>query len=225
MFRHIASWLAVAFLGWFALTDTSAARGQDRYYMLIFAAEGEVAPARSAHTFATFIKVEEMEDMDIADWPMEMHTISWLPANLDVRLLASPEQGANLDLKATLDLEKSRNARVSAWGPFEIRKDLYDRAQAQIKRLNSGQVAYKAIDRRFRPRGATNCFHAISDIVDGPLLDTGSAFGEAASRMVLQHISPSIIDPTEIHRNLVPRLGLTDYGITFHDEVPVTPKK
>jgi hypothetical protein len=67
---------------------------------------------------------------------------------------------------------------------------------------------------------ATNCFHAISDIVDGPLLDTGTAFGESASRMVFQHLAGWIIEPRKTYRDLVPRLGLETYPISYRDEVP-----
>jgi hypothetical protein len=211
MNRQFLRWIVLA--GVFAVVHCSAVGAQEHYYMMICAAEGPSQPARSAHTFATFIRAKERANV-------EAHTISWLPANLNVRLLAAPEQGRNLGLKDALELEKARGNTVFAWGPFEIRKDLYERALSQIRRLESGQVAYRALDGRFRPGTATNCFHAVSDIVDTPLLDTGTAFGVPASAMVLQHLAPWVIDPTKAHRELDSYLGLDDYAISFRDEGP-----
>lgn len=191
-----------------------AAQGRESYYAMIFAAEGRPNIPRLAHTFAVFVKVQELEDVDRENWPIEIHTISWLPATLNVRLLfRPPERGVNLDLQTTLRHLASQNAHVCAWGPFQIRKELFDRALMQIERLNAGAVAYKAMDRRFRPCAATNCFHAVSDIVDGPLLGTGTAFGVPASRMVVHHLTPWFIEPQTTHRDLLKRLGLENCSI------------
>jgi hypothetical protein len=147
---------------------------------------------------------------------MESHTISWLPASLNIVLLRrDPEQGKNFDLPSTLKIAKSQGADVSAWGPFQIRKELYDRALAQIKRLETGKVGFKALDRAFRPDAATNCFHAISDIVDGPLLNTGTAFGAPASEMVVQHLSPFFVEPRQPQPWVADALGLQKYGLAF----------
>jgi hypothetical protein len=195
----------------------SPAQTETKYYMMIFAYDGRPKLARTAHSFATFIKVH---DADTDKARVEAHTVSWMPATLTIRLLATPEKGVNLDLPQTVKLAQSQGAAVSAWGPVQIQPQLYERARAQIQRLNSGTVAYKAIDGRFRPEVATNCIHAISDIADGPMLDTGSAFGEPASRMVLQHLAPWTVSK-ETNGAVREKLGLSGNGITYLDDAPI----
>jgi hypothetical protein len=41
------------------------------------------------------------------------------------------------------------------WGPYRIRRTLYDQAVEQ-EALKSGRVLYKAVDRWFRPGVASN---------------------------------------------------------------------
>lgn len=199
---------------WWLITPT--ARADESYYVMFFAQEGAPNVPRLAHTFAAFIKVEHEEDMDPADYRIETHTISWLPAHLDPQpiLLRRPEPGTNLTLKESLDWGISRGGNLSAWGPFPIKKELYVRALKQIDRLNSGRVLYKATDRNFRPDTATNCFHAVSDIVDGPLLDTGFAFGVPATLMVRDHLSRWFLNE-EPQRWLRDRLKLDRYPIAY----------
>lgn len=228
MFRCILRSFVLFGVAAIALASNASARAQDRYFMMIFANDANPPSAKLAHTYATFVKIADKKNEDGAEPAMEVRTISWLPASLDIRLLAPPEQGTNLDLPATLKLAKSQPVAVSMWGPFEIKKELYDRASSQIERLASGKVAFKSIDRRFRPAEATNCFHAISDIVGDNLLDTGTAYGTPATEMVLQHLSPWFVEPTKLHREVANRLGLGGYAITYRDEVPrlvKTPEK
>jgi hypothetical protein len=192
-----------------------AVHADENYYMVVFAYDGPQNTPRAAHTFATFVKVSYQHGSNRKEGQVERHTISWLPATLDVRLLRRPEAGKNLGLRATLQLGESEGAAISAWGPYRIKKTLYDRALSQIERLNRGEVAYKALDRAYRPDAATNCFHAVSDIVPGPLLNTGTAFGNTASAMVVEHLSPWIIHPEKTSPRLIDRLGLEKDVIAF----------
>ncbi len=193
-----------------------AARADDTYYMVILAYQGRPNLSRSAHTFATFVKVPDGKDGKQDFKAMECHTISWLPRTLVVApLRLRPEPGRNLGLDETLKLAVAQNSDISAWGPYQIRKELFGSAIAKIKRLNSGAIEFKSLDGRFRPGAATNCFHAVSDIMDGPLLDTGTAYGDAATVLVRDHLARNIIEPTRVHRDLVGPLGLDRYPITF----------
>jgi hypothetical protein len=212
--RWIITLVAASTLGFFA----SAARADDSYYMLIFAYQGRPNLPRFAHSFAAFVKTSEVKDVGLDASRIEIHTISWLPATLSVEpLRLRPVAGRNLDLLETLQLAASQNADISAWGPYRIQKDLYDRAVAQIDRLSRGEIAFKAMDRGFRPTTASNCFHAISDILDGPLLDTGTAYGNPASEMVRDHLSGQIIQPNSTYRFLIKPMGLEKYPITYRD--------
>ncbi len=197
-------------------SGVSGAGEKDRtaYFMVIFAQDSDSHDPVLSHTFATFIKTTG-NGPDKDKYQVEKQTISWLPASLDIRLLRLfPERGTNLGLDETLRWARSRNSRISMWGPYPIQKELYQRALRQVKRLNEGAISFKALDRRFRPDVASNCFHAVSDIdSDNGLLNTGTAHGADASYMVLLHLKRWIIRPEEVHDWVGERLGLTDPGI------------
>ncbi len=192
-------------------------RGDEHYYLVVFAAERSSTQPATSHTFATFVKAIDEEDFGEEEFPLEIHTISWMPESLDiVALRRFAENGRNLDLAATFAWAKTVQARLFVWGPYRIDKDLFDKACAQIRRLQSGQVAYKILDRRFRPQ-ACNCIHAVTDVVsqEGFLL-TGRFFGVPASRMVIGHFQPWIIHPNETHAWLKDRMGLEKMGVVLH---------
>jgi hypothetical protein len=208
MFRHVISfrtfWLLLAAL----LVAPNAARAADSYFMIIFGQQGGANQVDLSHTFATFVK-STGEGPNQAKYSIEVHTISWMPRSLDVKLLKRPEGGVNLDLKESLRVAKSVRAEVTMWGSFHIKKELYDRALQQITRLNAGDIGYKALDNRFRPNSATNCIHAVSDIdIDEVQLGTGTAYGNEASLMVLTHLSRWIIDYDETNDWIAQRLEL-----------------
>ncbi len=186
-----------------------AARAGELYFAVVFASQGELDLPRYAHTFATFIKATG-EGPNADRYAVEAHTISWSPASGDVRIARFwPERGTNLDLASTLRWARSLDARVSRWGPFQVRKELYDRALVQIARLESGALGYKALDVGQRPRYASNCIHAVSDVdTDGGLLDTGPHYGEEASYLVAYHFRRWTIDPCRVHEWVYDRLGL-----------------
>lgn len=212
----ITSRLAVAALAVTLTLTPSTVRAEDAYYMVIFAYQAKPNLPRLAHTFATFVKVPEHADGRPDIQRVESHTISWLAATTRVVVLRPrAEAGTNFDLTATLQMAVSQDSEISAWGPYRIRKDLYDRALAQIDRLNSGVIGYKAVDAGLRPVAATNCIHAVSDIVNDPPLITGAAYGNAASEMVRDHLSRWIIEPNTTHEFLISVLGLEKYTITY----------
>jgi hypothetical protein len=181
----------------------------ESYYMTIFSAQANSRDPRRTHSFATFVKAAGTGD-SAKDSPIEIHTISWMPQSLDIVILRrQPEPGANLDLESSLRWAASRNCRVSMWGPYQINKELYDRAVEQEAHLNSGQVLYKALDRRFRPGTASNCIHAVADLdTDNGLLHSGQGRGDAASQQVAQHLNRWIINPEQTHTWVASRLGL-----------------
>ena len=188
-----------------------ALRAEENYYMMLFAYEG--AAVRDTHTFAAFVKT----DSDAGKPPVTVHSISWLPTTIDVKLLRAPEVGVNLTLDETLKVAASRNLRIVAWGPYKIEKKLFDRAVGAIEVLKSGTVGYKALDRRYRIGGALNCIHAVSDIAEAPLLDTGTASGSAATALVRNHFNPWILENGRRHDWLINSLGLHRYTIAYAD--------
>jgi hypothetical protein len=204
---------------WFACVSSNAAHAgenDEKYYLILFASQQGGNQARFSHSFATFVKVTGSEESE-TPLQVEHHTISWLPKTLKIVLLRrTPETGVNLSLKASLDWARKVNGGITAWGPFQIKKELFDKAMRQIQRLESGQVLYKAMDRAYRPGVATNCIHAISDINDQQgLLFTGASRGESASQAVLIHFRPWILGPGTTHRWLLAHLPLMNNPINY----------
>jgi len=186
----------------------------DNYYMLVFAHQSNERQPRFSHTFATFVKATG-EGAAQEKSKLEAHTISWLPASLDIRVLRRrPEPGTNLDLKGSLEFARSQGTTVFMWGPYRIKKELYDRAVQRIGQLNEGAFQYKAIDQRFRTSGVINCIHAVSDLdSDQGYLHVGTEHGAAASSLVVRHLDRWIIRSDELHDWVGEKLGVLNDSI------------
>ena len=122
----LRNYLCLFLLFAFLIFPFGAGAGEVResYFMIIFSQEGEGRDPTQSHTFATFIKATG-NGPEKSKYKLESHTISWLPATLEIRLLRLlPEKGINLDLEANLRWARSRKARISMWGPYQIQKEL-----------------------------------------------------------------------------------------------------
>jgi len=191
------------------------ARADESYYMIVYGAQRTPNVPRFTHTFATFVKATG-EGNDKTGYKVEEHTISWIAKTKEIVVArARPEPGVNLSLKESLVLAAALEEKVSMWGPFEIKKELYERALKQIDRLESNKIEYKAIDVRFRPERASNCIHAVSDIdADDGLVDVGTACGDEASRAVASHLRRWMFDPEKTHDWVSGLIGLDDKTVT-----------
>jgi hypothetical protein len=197
------------------LACTNPADAAEAYYVLMFGAQRAANPPPASHSFATFVRA-------IWDRPgaprLEAHTISWLPRTGRIRVLAlAPEEGVNLDLHATLRYAYASGERVSLWGAYQIDRDLYLRALAQCRVLESGQVLYKAVDLGYCSERVSNCIHAVSRVADGPRVYVATpTWGETGSYAVLGKFTPWMIDPNTIHTWVGTALGLDAYPIFYH---------
>jgi hypothetical protein len=207
------------------------------HYLVVFGSQSDPPVARRSHTFACLVKARGgPEDRKI----LETVTISWLPKSLNVAVArVLPEEGVNLDLLPTLKWARDQDTQVSAWGPYRVKKELYDRARSQKARLESGAVSYKAIDLKapitppvkpllkaplkaplksvLQREDHVNCIHAVSDIA-GSDLATGTAYGVAASAMVVRHLQPWMINPEQTHPWVIDAIGLKEQPIRFQKE-------
>ncbi|MEZ4750865.1 MAG: hypothetical protein R3B54_09670 [Bdellovibrionota bacterium] len=168
------SLLLLAFLCW-----TNALFGAS-YHALFFSYEGANKNLpRKSHTFATFVKVEQRR----ASFDVESVTISWGPSNQKVRALRRrAQEGVNSSLISTVNDALRTGFLLDSWGPYEISKEIYDRAVIQEGRLKAGKIGYKVLDEKFRPF-ALNCIHAVSDIFGH--LETGTLRGSDATKKVV----------------------------------------
>lgn len=190
------------------------ARADESYYLVMFASAREDIFRVPAHSFATFVKAVDGR-------VVEVHTISWLPCNPQVGTAfhLHPEPGKNLDLQATFHYVLDQEQKITAWGPYLIKPDLYARAVAQQNRLETGQVRYKAIDTGYRREAVSNCIHAISDLAEesARLRIASPGWGNSASYFVTLQLLPWIIDYHQCHAGIADAIGLGSYPITFRE--------
>jgi hypothetical protein len=182
-----------------------------RYYMLLFGGQSERFRPRTAHTWATYVKVTPGA-------PIEEFTISWLPVSLDVRpsrLRAEP--GANFSLHQTLGMMANGNHRVSFWGPFEIGPDFYEASYRQKCFLDSGASRYRVLSVVDLRRSVNHCVHAVirADPKLDRLCDPVLWYGEAITQRVANALAISGIvpQPHVTHDWLIPVLGVDCYQL------------
>ena len=191
----------------------------EHFYILVFGSQTTPRIPRYTHTWATVVKTTELPGCP--PQVTDVHTISWLPATLEVRPLRFwVEKGTNLDLDTTLREVLQNGEHVSLWGPFETWHGLYDRFLTQKAFLESGVIGYQCTDsfgEAARTGMGCDCFHAISDVDpefdrrEYPLL----FYGNRASQNIVRQISerPILIHPGQTHDWLIPALGLDQYPI------------
>lgn len=194
---------------------TLTAGAAEQYYVLIFGSQSHPKLLRNTHTWATFVRA-----VDVGSDPncctLYVHTISWLPQTLDVRVWTPfPEPGVNLELYQTLNAVHAHNEDVTLWGPFVIPPDLYERSLQVYGILQSGVVQYRAISTSSNLL-ISDCIHAVAavDPIFGrshyPLIRIGNPASRYMSREIMvRSLENRGIDQTVYDNSwLLPRLGL-----------------
>jgi hypothetical protein len=190
----------------------------DLYYLIIWGSDVSPKRLKYTHTWATFIRATG-EGSDPANYALAVHSISWLPATLNIRVWdLVPEPGVNLEMIETLDAVMSQGESVTAWGPFVIRPELYALSLRQWAWLHSGIVRYRAIDGPW-DREVSDCIHAITDVYPGfgrghyPLI----RIGKPASAYIARQFKARSFYNQDLYDNrwLISRLGLDRYPIEF----------
>jgi len=210
-----------------------AARPQpsdERYYLIVFGSQSTPKRARYTHSWATVVKATCRPSQ--AEPDLDVHTISWMPATLEIHPLRfRVEPGVNLSMDVSVQEMLRNGERVSMWGPYEVWHGLYQRFVTQEAFIASGQIGYQAIDtvgEAARCGNGSDCIHAITDM--DPFFDRQqyplTRFGESASLHVVRQIMtrPIVINPSCTHDWLTCRLGLNRYPIVRRQyEGPVEP--
>jgi hypothetical protein len=192
----------------------------ERYYLLLFGSQSTPKRPRYTHSWGTVVRATWAPDQ--AEPQLEVHTISWMPATLDIHPLRfRVEPGVNLTLDFTVrEMLCNNNERVSLWGPYEVWHGLYRRFVTQSSFLESGQIGYQCIDtvgEAARNGNGSDCIHAMTDV--DPFFDRQeyplTRFGESATEHVVRQIMtrPIVINPPCTHDWLIGRLGLDRYPI------------
>jgi hypothetical protein len=175
----------------------------DRYFIIPFAYQNKGNDPRFSHSFMAVIRVladdkqtkltPGLQKRTYENRNFEAFTISWLPhdfstnPNLCVfegfgsrifpKLNDCPISiGRDFKLDETIKLAVNAKNAVCMWGPYEIRKEAFDRGVKRLRLLNGGTIRYRADDRLYRKdQVAINCFHAMSGLAE--LYPNGGIFG------------------------------------------------
>jgi hypothetical protein len=201
------------------LAGAASASAGECYYLIVFGSQRPGNNPNHTHTFATFVRATG-DGPCTENYRTQAWTISWMPQALELQLLRLlPECGINLDLHPTLRWAWDDGQRVSMWGPYQIRRELFDQALAKLVRLRSGAVRYKTVDTGFSNDRVSNCIHAVSSLAAAePRLHIGvPTYGESASYFVALKLSPWIVDRHRTHDWLLGRLGLTGCPLIRRD--------
>jgi hypothetical protein len=192
----------------------------ERYYVIIFGSQRVLyLQPGYTHTWATAVKATWTDGCTEPE--LQVDTISWLPASLDVdptRYRIEP--GINMTLEQTLDFVLDSGERVVMWGPYEMQTGPYRRALIHKAFLESGVVGYQCVDtigESARTGLGCDCIHAISDM--DPQFDRFRYplifYGHPASRRLVHEAARRqvLIDEHVEHDWLIGRLGLDRYPI------------
>ncbi len=210
----------LALIGGLMLAGASPASAAEYYYGLIFGSQSHPKLLRNTHTWATFVRAVG-EGPDLSTYQLYVHTLSWYPASMKVRVWAAkPEQGVNMTLEQTLAAVYANGESVTMWGPFVLTAEVYNRSVWVYQQLQSGRVEYRAISTEYDLLIA-DCVHAVAavDPVFGrehyPLI----RIGKPASRYIAREIvvrsfrERGVIQAAYDNSWLVLRLGLNRYPI------------
>jgi hypothetical protein len=192
-----------------AIGDESAG---ETFYLVVFAAQEEEGyHPETSHCFATFARIVEPEGSEPV---VELHHINWFSRRghrtgvthavfEDDGTPTRPEPGENRTTREALLLASLHGLKVTRWGPFEIARELHERALQQVDllegRIPGRRILYKAFDigcRESDANVALNCVHAISDVDrEGGPLRTWTRYGEGAASLVVQHLGRWFKEP------------------------------
>jgi hypothetical protein len=161
--------------------------GGQEHYLLLFAHQdapyGERPDPHTAHSFATWIEVDEGRIV-------EAFTISWTGVH-GVKFLRGPQPPRSLTLEQSLARAQRRGLPVTMWGPFRVTHTCFTKARCAHQRLiegeRTGSVLYNVLDwktRSERRPQAINCIHVLTDVAR-PGLRTGSRCGIRATEFIL----------------------------------------
>lgn len=188
----------------------------ERYYCLVFSAQSVPKLPRFTHTWVTVVRATKHEGCGPPT--LEAHTISWMPAALSIEPYDfCVEPGINLNLYASLREMAAQGMRVSLWGPYEMRPGIYRKFLIQKRFVESGRLAYQALDvvgEAARTGAGSNCIHAVTDtdpaFGPGPAL----AIGDDAGSMMASQLAcnGALVCPGRTHEWLIAALGLDRFS-------------
>lgn len=198
-------------------------RPKEHFYITLFGSQSTPRIPRLTHSWGTAIHVVDQPDGEAPF--VESHTISWLPATMEVHPWRfRVEKGVNASLHETLAYAMAHDERISQWGPYECRPELYYRFLVQKEFLETGRVGYQAIDtvgEAARNGNGCDCIHAMTDMDPEfsrnryPLIRSGDSASRFAARECRRR--DVLINPDKTYCWLNSYLGIECYPIIHRD--------
>lgn len=176
---------------------------RERYFIIPFAYQDRGNHPEFSHSFISVIRVfadkkqrkptAGLATRKYKNREFEAFTISWLPrdflSNPHLCVFDGPgsrlfpknnkcpiSPGRNFTLAETIKLAVDAKNAVAMWGPYEIRKEAFDRVVKRKRLLDGGTIKYRADDRLYRKdKVAISCFHAMAGLDE--LFPNGGLFG------------------------------------------------
>src|SRR3954469_3591119 len=195
----------------------------ERYFIIPFAYQDDGNHPEFSHSFISVIRVfadnkQPKETPGLVqgkykDREFEAFTISWLPADFltnphlcvfdgpGARLFATKNKcpispGKNFNLADTIKLAVDAKNAVAMWGPYEIRKEGFDRGVARKELLDGGTIKYRADDRLYqKDKAAISCFHAMAGLYE--IFPKGGLFGSGLKMWGFNGTARVLIEYTE----------------------------
>jgi hypothetical protein len=195
----------------------------ERYFIIPFAYQDDGNHPEKSHSFISVIRVFA-DDKQPKETPglvqgkyrnreFEAFTISWLPADFltnphlcvfdgpGARMFATKNKcpispGRSFNLAETIKLAVDAKNAVAMWGPYEIRKEGFDRGVARKRLLDEGKVKYRADDRLYqKDKVAISCFHAMAGLDE--IFPKGGLFGSGLKMWGFNGTARVLIEYTE----------------------------
>lgn len=172
----------------------------DKYYCVIFSQDSApISIPFFCHIWGTFVHSSDNGKL------MKEITISWEPERISY--VDKRQTGFHSTLYGCLDHAQKKKSCVRMWGPYEIDKELFLRAEGKYHEPGK----YKFLDGCSR-KDACNCIHRLSDIAGN--LKTGIRWGWwAADRVDRFMKEKNLVRPAEDKNDVVKMLRLHHYCI------------
>lgn len=175
-----------------AVPAIAVAQSPDSYFITVFGSGSHPLRVKRTHTFATVSHVQQTPAGPV----VENHTISWMPATMNIRPFAlRPEQGVNLTQEQSLQWAESKGMRTSVWGAFTITPERYEAILARKADLESGRISYRAIGGLTKQAPVSNCGQSFAraGVVGQKFLEPTPYPGEQGTSLLVErglHTAP-----------------------------------
>jgi hypothetical protein len=138
---------------------------------------------------------------------VEVQSISWMPATLQVRTLnLGLERGVNLTSAQSFQHAARTGQRITLWGVYQIHDSVYEKFVSRRQQLLTGRIGYQCLDTigvAGSMRNGCNCIHALSDFA-GLLPRTPTAaqpYGDESAALIARRLVERglVINPRTNH--------------------------